>query len=375
MTEKQLSVQKEQEIVTFEDIERLTKLIFIPAGYIVQLKNLENDILWEDSQTVQLRGDKKGHKCYKVNFGRDTPCPYCTSFDSIVNMIPQIKEDRSIIDGKWYRVIAIPILYDKEILAIELIQDITAQKLKGQIYDSIVSRDSVILNIVRHDIPSYLHTVNIALEGLLEISKDIDSERLLEVAHSNTTRAVQILRDLRELSKLEHPVDNLGPINVIDILNKVKKDISDLSHDKQIQISVQSEVSVAESTIIANELISEVFLNIFTNAVKFTPDPNVKINIKIDKYIRDQEFIRFKITDFGQGIPPEIKEVLFDRGARVRFGWKPSKESTGLGMTIIKSLVDFFGGEIVYENRVENDWKQGIVIILLFPLASNIDVK
>ena len=370
MVEKQLPAHKEQEIVTFEDIERLTNLIFIPAGYIVQLKNLENNILWEDSQTVKLRGDKTGHKCYKVNFGRDTPCPYCTAFDSIVKMTPQIKEDRSILDGKWYRVVAIPILYEKEIIAIELLQDITSQKLKGQIYESTMSRDSVILNIVRHDIPSYLHTVNIALEGLLDIPTGTDSKRLLEIAHSNTTRTIQILRDLRELSKLEHPADNLGPVNVIEILNKVKKDVSDFSPDREILISVQSEVSAVESTIIANELIFEVFLNIFTNAVKYTPEPNVKINIKIDKFIRDQEFIRFNITDFGQGIPPDIKEVLFDRGARVKNGWKPTKESTGLGMTIIKSLVDFFGGEITYENRVENDWKKGIVILLLFPLAS-----
>jgi signal transduction histidine kinase len=371
MSERQFPAQKGQETVTFEEIERLTNLIFIPAGYVVQLKNLDNDILWEDSQTVRLRGDKTGHKCYKVNFGRDTPCPYCTASDSISMMTPQIKEDRSIRDGKWYRVVAIPILYDKKIIAIELLQDITSQKLKGQVYDSIISRDSVILNIVRHDIPSYLHTVNIALEGLLDSPTDTDSEQLLEIAHSNTTRAVQILRDLRELSNLEHPADNLGPINVIDIMDKVQKDISDLSPDREIQISVQSEVSVVESTIIANELLSEVFLNIFTNAVKFTPEPNVKINIKIDKFIRDQEFIRFEITDFGQGIPPEIKEVLFDRGARVKNGWKPTKESTGLGMTIIKSLVDFFGGEIFYENRVENDWKKGIVIFLLFPLASH----
>jgi signal transduction histidine kinase len=371
MVEKQLPAHKEQEIVTFEDIERLTNLIFIPAGYIVQLKNLENDILWEDSQTVKLRGDKTGHKCYKVNFGRDTPCPYCTASDSISKMTPQIKEDRSILDGKWYRVVAIPILYDKRIIAIELLQDITSQKLKGQVYESIMSRDSVILNIVRHDIPSYLHTVNIALEGLLNSPKDSNSEQLLEIAHSNTTRAVQILRDLRELSNLEHPRDNLGPVDVIQILNQVQKDISDLSPDREIEISVQSEVSAVESTIIANELISEVFLNIFTNAVKFTPEPNVNIDIEIDKFIRDQEFIRFKITDFGQGIPPEIKEVLFDRGARVKNGWKPTKESTGLGMTIIKSLVDFFGGEITYENRVENDWKKGIIIILLFPLASS----
>ncbi|MHA1443703.1 MAG: sensor histidine kinase [Candidatus Hodarchaeales archaeon] len=370
MSENQLSTPKEQKILTFEEIERLTELIFIPAGYIVQLKNLDNDILWEDSQTIKLRGDKTGHKCYKVNFGRDTPCPYCTASDSIATMIPQIKEDRSIIDGKWYRVIAIPILFNEKLVALELLQEITNEKLKGQIYESVLARDSVILNIVRHDIPNYLHTVNIALETILssKMGKD-DNKRLFEIAHSNTTRAVQILRDLRELSKLENPSDNLGPINAAEILNLVKKDVIELFPEKEINITVQSELSVNQSIIIANELLSEVFLNIFTNAIKFTPDSLVTINIRIDKFIKDQEFIRVEITDFGQGIPPEVKGLLFDRTALIKTGWKPKKGSTGLGMTIIKSLVDFFGGDISYQNRVDEDWTKGITIILLFPLS------
>jgi len=370
MSEKQLSTPKEQEIVTFEEIKRLTKLIFIPAGYIVQIKDSDNTIMWEDSQTVKLRGDKTGHKCYRVNFGRDTPCPYCTASDSISRMTPQIKEDRSIIDGKWYRVIAIPILYHEKLAAIELLQDITGEKLQGQLYESVLSRDSVILNIVRHDIPSYLHTVNMAVETILTSKTESEGNtQLLEIAHSNITRVVQILRDLRELSRLEHPIDNLSPVNAAEILIKVKKEVIDLFPDKEIEITVQSEVSISQSTIIANELLSEVFLNIFTNAIKFTLKPQVKINIKIDEFIKDQEFIKITITDFGQGIPPKIKKFLFDRGALIKNGWKPTKESTGLGMTIIKSLVDFFGGDISYQNRVEEDWTQGTTITLLFPLA------
>ena len=370
MSEKQLSTPKGQKIVTFEDLERLTELIFIPAGYIVQLKNLDNDILWEDSQTIKLRGDKTGHKCYKVNFGRDTPCPYCTASDSIAKMTPQIKEDRSIINGKWYRVVAIPILYKEKLAAIELIQDITSEKLQGQIYDSVLSRDSVILNIVRHDIPSYLHTVNIALETILSSKMGIeDNKRLFEIAHSNTTRVVNILQDLRKLSNLEHPSDELDLVNVVEILNLVRKDLVDLFLDKEIKITVQSELAVNQSIIIANELLSEVFLNIFTNAIKFTPETLVTINIVIDKIIKDQEFVRVRITDFGQGIPPEVRELLFDRRALIKYGWKPKKGSTGLGMTIIKSLVDFFGGNISYQNRVEDEWTKGTTIILLFPLA------
>ncbi|MCK4848892.1 MAG: HAMP domain-containing histidine kinase [Candidatus Heimdallarchaeota archaeon] len=370
MPENLLSSLKDQEIVTFEEIKRLTKLVFIPAGYIVQLKNLANVILWEDPKTVELRGDMIGQKCYHVNFGRETPCPLCTAFDSIEKMTPQIKEDRSIIDGKWYRVVAIPIIFNDKIAAIELIQEITSEKLKGQIYDSVLSIDSAILNITRHDIPNYLHTVNMALEGMLSSKTEIDNKQLLEIAYTNTTRAIQILGDLRELSKLEHPFDDLRPVNVAQILNQVQKDVVSHYPDKEINITIQSGISLDKSVIIASELLSEVFMNIFTNSIKFTSENEVIIDITIDKIIRDQEFINVKITDFGQGIPPEVKNFLFDRANLIKNGWKPTKKSTGLGMTIIKSLVDFFGGDISYQNRVEDDWTKGTTVTLLFPLAA-----
>ncbi|PWI47789.1 hypothetical protein CEE45_09765 [Candidatus Heimdallarchaeota archaeon B3_Heim] len=363
-----INLLDESEILTIDDVKRLTKLVFIPSGYIVQLKDIDNQILWEDSQTTKLRGKMIGQKCYKVNFGRDYPCPHCTAMNSIETMTPHIKEDRSLIDGKWYRVIALPIIYEGKVAVIELIQNITAEKHQRQLYDSLQSKDSLVLNIVRHDIPNYLNIINMALESL-KLSKTFKEgdKRFLDIAQSNTSHTISILEELRDFSRLEDPLTNLEQLDVIPILDNCIAEISSMFPEKTLDTVIDVKVSDHTAIIWANILLAEIFLNILTNAVKFTPSQTVGIKVQITNYLQDQEFIQIEIVDYGKGIPPEIKEVLFDRAKRINHGWISSKGSTGLGVTIIKSLVEMFGGQIFYLNRVKEDWTKGTKIILRFP--------
>ncbi|MHA2347761.1 MAG: sensor histidine kinase [Candidatus Hodarchaeales archaeon] len=368
--EEQIIDTSKKDILTFEDVKKLTDLVFIPSGYVVQLKDLENNILWEDSNTLNRKGDRVGYKCYKENFGRSAPCPHCTAKESIKSMVPQIKEDRNLIDGKWYRVVAIPILLTEEYAAIELIQDITGEKIRDQTLDSILSKDSLTSNIVRHDLPNYLNLINVALEGISDkkLTKD-ETKQFLKIAKSNTQRTLDVLKDLHQLSDFEDPLADLKRINILLVLEKVLAEVKSMFPDRIINSRLHKNVDFEEAVIWGNTLISEIFVNIFTNSVKYTPSNKVDLEIIVSKVINEQEYIEFQITDFGKGISPEIKEVIFDRAERMKRGWKPSTTSTGLGSTIIKSLVDIFGGEIEYSSRLEEDWTKGTSISLRFPQA------
>ncbi len=358
----------ETDLLSFNEIKRLTDLVFVPSGYIVQLKNLKNEILWEDPQIVKIRGDQRNQNCYKVNFGRDYPCPHCSAMDSIEKMKPMIKEDRSLIDGKWYRVIALPITYQGKIAAIELIQDITSERHQRQLFDSLASKDSLVLNIIRHDIPNYLNIINMALESLELTNKLGEKEKsFLKIAQSNTTHTISILEELRDLSRLEDPMGKLEKIEIITTLEDCIKEISSMFPEKTLQPEFNIEVPRNNTIIWANKLLAEIFLNVLTNAIKFTESSLVEVKIQITDFIDEREYIQIKFDDFGSGIPPEIIEVLFNRAERLKRGWKAKKGSTGLGVTIIKSLVDIFGGEVFFLNRVKEDWTKGTSVILRFP--------
>ena len=364
---KKAKLPRNKDILTFEDIQRLTELVFIPSGYTVQLKNSKNIIQWEDDRITSIRGCHEGKLCYKVNFGRDTPCSYCTGLESMENLKSYMKEDRSFIDGKWYRIIGLPIIYDEEIAAIELIQEISADKREKQVFESFRTKNSHIFNIIRHDIPSYLHNVNLAVETLENtLDLDEDNQQFVKIAKSNITKIKTILDELHELSSLEDPIIKNIPINFLSELRNTIDDVIRTFPEKEIEITVDNKLPDENVAILANNLVSDIFLNILTNAIKHNSKSQIKVAISLTQEIDIQEYIKIEFTDNGNGIPPEIKEILFDRGERIKRGWKTSKGSSGLGLTIIKSLVDLFGAEIHYLNRVKDDWTKGTVVSLRF---------
>jgi signal transduction histidine kinase len=121
----------------------------------------------------------------------------------------------------------------------------------------------------------------------------------------------------------------------------------------------------------ADELLDELFLNLISNAVKYTDSNYVPIEITIDKeedgssnYVKR---LKITISDFGHGIPEHIKDEIFDRYDPII----PSSasESSGLSLFVVKKLVDKYKGEIYLRNRVPDDFSKGTVFAILLPLA------
>lgn len=157
-----ISDSEASKILSFEDLKRISSMIFEPLGYIVQLKNKENFILWEDSHTTRKRGERIGELCHHVNFGRDKPCPDCTARNSMDFLEPFSKEDRSL-KGDWLSVLALPVQYNDELVSVELIKDISLEKTTKQELEMIRNTENLYANILRHDIPNYLNIVNLAV--------------------------------------------------------------------------------------------------------------------------------------------------------------------------------------------------------------------
>jgi signal transduction histidine kinase len=107
--------------------------------------------------------------------------------------------------------------------------------------------------------------------------------------------------------------------------------------------------------VMANELLSDVFSNIIGNAIKHSQGP-LTINIDVKKIREDgNAYCLVSVEDNGPGIPDSLKEKLF-----TRFQRGPTKASgRGLGLYLVKTLVDDFHGKVWVEDRVPGDYKQG----------------
>ena len=110
----------------------------------------------------------------------------------------------------------------------------------------------------------------------------------------------------------------------------------------------------------SNAFLQDVFYNLLHNAVKFTESDEVRIAITTS-LMEEGEFLRFEFEDWGQGIDDRLKESLLigidDRVHRV----------SGVGLTLVKQIVETYGGQMHVENRVEGDHTKGTRFVVKLP--------
>lgn len=108
--------------------------------------------------------------------------------------------------------------------------------------------------------------------------------------------------------------------------------------------------------------IIQVLVNLLNNAVKFTQQGSITLGAR-----RREDFVEFSVTDTGEGIFPEEREMIFDDFYRISEAAGNRPKGTGLGLSISKKIVEFHGGEI----RVESEPGRGSTFSFTIPLASS----
>ena len=168
--------------------------------------------------------------------------------------------------------------------------------------------------ILRHDIANALTFVRFALEE--------GDESLSKKAIERIDYIIDLIKSLREFEKA---IGELKPIRVDEIVKDVAK-----GYDVDLKLE--------EATALANEGLKIVLNNLIQNAVIHGGG---KVEVEVSK--RDG-FCVIKVKDWGKGIPDEIKDKIFEEGFTTNRG-------SGLGLYIVKKLVEIYGGEIrVYDN-------------------------
>jgi signal transduction histidine kinase len=115
----------------------------------------------------------------------------------------------------------------------------------------------------------------------------------------------------------------------------------------------------------ANALLKDVFLNIIGNAIKHSTGPPV-INIRVEKVAdREKTVCLVAIDDNGPGIPDGLKSRLFNR---FEHGGTPSS-GKGLGLYLVRKLIEGYGGRVWVEDRVPGDYRQGSRFVVALPVA------
>jgi signal transduction histidine kinase len=134
-------------------------------------------------------------------------------------------------------------------------------------------------------------------------------------------------------------------------LNKVISDVADLLSVqlKERHIDFSADLAADASRILADtSQINRIFINIIGNAIKFTPQ-NGRISIRS---IKVDNNARVDISDNGCGIPAESREAVFEEFYRVENAINEQVKGTGLGLALVKHIIEAHGGKIWVESKV-----------------------
>ena len=131
-----------------------------------------------------------------------------------------------------------------------------------------------------------------------------------------------------------------------------------------MEIDIKFEFSDENYIIEADEFLIDTFENILFNSVKHNTNKSIEILIKIS-YVKenDANYLKMEFIDNGVGIPKYKRESILSRGYKE----DRSLSGLGLGLSLVKKILDFYKAIIRIESRVPGDSTKGSNFILLFP--------
>lgn len=250
------------------------------------------------------------------------------------------------------------IVNDNIIAAIDVFRDISKERQIDQAKTEFVS-------LASHQLRTPLSAINWYAEMLLagDVGKlTADQKKYLQEIYNGNQRMVDLVNALLDVSRIE-----LGTFAIEPIPTDIKKITQSLISEMQKQIKKKNlKISESYDSKISKinvdpKLMRIILQNIISNAVKYTPEKG-KVAVILT---RKEPNVLIKVTDTGFGIPkaqqPHIFEKLF-RADNVR---EKDTEGTGLGLYLVKSIVDQSGGKVWFESA-EN---KGTTFFVQLPLS------
>jgi len=199
---------------------------------------------------------------------------------------------------------------------------------------------SAFLANMSHEIRTPLNAI-VGFSGILASTEEEEEKReYVSIIENNNTLLLQLISDILDLSKIE--AGTMEFVYTDFELNGVMTELESslrlkLSPEKQVTLTL--ETPLPECYIHAERnRISQIIINLVTNAIKFTETGNICIGYQI----RDNKQLYFYVTDTGCGISEDKQESVFGRFVKLN----NFVQGTGLGLSICQTLVQQMGGEI-----------------------------
>ncbi len=211
---------------------------------------------------------------------------------------------------------------------------------------------------VAHELRTPLATLQSHMEAMIDGIWEADKERL-KSCHEEITRLSKMVGDLEELAKYEGDTVILQKSNVIlsEVINNVLRNFEPEFKSKQITVEYRDGRVKLE---VDRDKLSQVMVNLISNAVKYTDKGDI---IRIVDTMEDG-YAKISVIDTGIGIDNRDLPYIFERFYRADKSRNRGTGGTGIGLAIVKTIVEAHGGTI----KVKSEQGKGTEFTVLLPV-------
>jgi len=189
----------------------------------------------------------------------------------------------------------------------------------------------------------------------------------LGAVHTNAHLLLELLNEILDLSKLESGTLMLdsAPLQLRQIVGELKHTFSHRAEQKGLRFEVITAPEVPEHLIGDSLRLRQVIFNLLANAIKFTEQGQVTLELSVDSACDREAWIRFTVSDTGIGISPLDQERIFAPFTQVDASTKRRRDGAGLGLAISADLIRAMGGSRTVSSELGKGSVFGFVVPLL----------
>lgn len=277
------------------------------------------------------------------------------------------------IDGSLHNIIFNKAIFNDDmnnpIGIVGVLTDVTDKRESEILKEKIVEKKRMIDEILEHDKMKTEFFSNISHELRTPLNVILGSIQLMEmylkndeydqsktkvvrntgIMKQNCYRLLRLVNNLIDITKIDSKAleVHLKNQNIVSIVEEITLSVSDYVENKGI--SLVFDTNTEEKIIACDEdKIERIMLNLLSNAIKVTPMGG-RILVDLND---DGDFISIKVQDNGLGIPEDKQGQIFQRFCQVDEMFTRKHEGSGIGLNLVKSLVEMHGGTISFSSMV-----------------------
>jgi len=226
---------------------------------------------------------------------------------------------------------------------------------------------------ISHEIRTPLNGVITSLKLISQEPDESRKSRLLEIANSSAAALIDLVNEVLDFSRIEEGVfaSSKESFNLRSMMREVEAGLSAKAAEKDMFLQFDLSPYLPTSVITDKRSLQRILYNLIGNAIKYSESDLVTTRIGL--YSRNKEHkLEIEVEDFGIGIPEQDVPLMFD-AFWTADNKKSNEYSTGLGLSIVKEIIEKLGGTISVESMLGQGTKFSFTMPIEEPTAQSTD--